>query len=78
MNGLGGVDRTRVLEALTKLAEIKALREFPRPAQPNSPRTFECRQSPYWAFVEVFIAEVQGEDPQADGGLTPSTFGDPQ
>lgn len=75
MNGLGGrVDRTRVLEALTKLTEIKALREFPRPAQPNSPRTFERRQCPYWAFAERYIAEVQVEDFQADEELAPSTF----
>lgn len=56
-------DRTRVLEALARLTELKALRELPRAAdQPNSPRAFERLHSPYWAFAEAYIAEGRAEE----------------
>jgi hypothetical protein len=61
MVGLSGrADRTRVIEALTKLAEFGALRELPRESQINAPRFFQRVESPYWDLVQAYVAELEG------------------
>jgi hypothetical protein len=66
MVGLGGrADRSRVIEALIKLAEFGALLELPREPRRNAPRFFERIESPYWGLARAYLAEL--EAPGASG-----------
>jgi hypothetical protein len=70
MAGLGGrADRTRVIEALAKLAEFGAVVELPRESRKTAPRFFERIDSPYWHLVQAYLVEpVETIAPGADPG----------
>ena len=63
MRGLGGqADRTRVIEALVKLAEFGAVIELPRANERTAPRFFERVDSPYWNLVRAYLVELEEAD----------------
>jgi hypothetical protein len=67
MVGLGGrADRTRVIEALAKLAEFGALLELPREPRRNAPRFFERIESPYWGLARAYLAELEAPSTSSD------------
>jgi len=57
--GLGGqADRTRILEALMKMAAFDVLTELPR-AGYNLPRYFQRNSHPYWDVVETYADDIR-------------------
>jgi tRNA A37 threonylcarbamoyladenosine synthetase subunit TsaC/SUA5/YrdC len=57
MVGLNGrADRSRIIEALSRLVEIGALKELPR-AGTRAPRIFERVEDPYWNLAAKHAAD---------------------
>jgi hypothetical protein len=59
----GRADRTRVIEALERLAMFGPLTELPRAGQLNAPRYFQRQTHPYWDLVEAYLVEVENPSP---------------